>query len=90
MRRCPLPAGLKNASKLPNPFTPGCQGGRGRPRREHHLRENGGDDRSDLATRIRDISIAIYKDGWDFALTKGIIIADTKFEFGLDQDGTLC
>ena len=38
-----------------------------------------------LATRIRDISIAIYKAAADFALQKGIIIADTKFEFGLDQ-----
>jgi phosphoribosylaminoimidazole-succinocarboxamide synthase len=43
----------------------------------------------DLATRIRDISIAIYKAASEIALTKGIIIADTKFEFGLDKDGTL-
>jgi phosphoribosylaminoimidazole-succinocarboxamide synthase len=43
----------------------------------------------DLATRIRDISIAIYKTAAAYALTKGIIIADTKFEFGLDKDGTL-
>jgi phosphoribosylaminoimidazole-succinocarboxamide synthase len=43
----------------------------------------------DLATRIRDISIAIYKAAAEIALKKGIIIADTKFEFGLDKDGTL-
>jgi phosphoribosylaminoimidazole-succinocarboxamide synthase len=43
----------------------------------------------DLATRIRDISIAIYKAASEMALKKGIIIADTKFEFGLDKDGTL-
>jgi phosphoribosylaminoimidazole-succinocarboxamide synthase len=43
----------------------------------------------DLATRIRDISIAIYQAASAIALKKGIIIADTKFEFGLDADGTL-
>ncbi len=44
---------------------------------------------ADLATRIRDISMALYKAASAFAATKGIIIADTKFEFGLDKDGTL-
>ena len=39
--------------------------------------------------RVRDISIQLYQCAADFALTKGIIIADTKFEFGLDADGTL-
>ena len=43
----------------------------------------------DLATRIRDISIAIYKAASEIARAKGIIIADTKFEFGLDAQGTL-
>jgi phosphoribosylaminoimidazole-succinocarboxamide synthase len=43
----------------------------------------------DLATRIRDIAIAIYQAASEIALKKGIIIADTKFEFGLDADGTL-
>ena len=43
----------------------------------------------DLASRIRDISIAIYKAASEIAAAKGIIIADTKFEFGLDTDGTL-
>ena len=42
-----------------------------------------------LAAQVRDISIAIYKEAAAFALTKGIIIADTKFEFGLDEQGTL-
>jgi phosphoribosylaminoimidazole-succinocarboxamide synthase len=42
-----------------------------------------------LATQIKAISLAIYKEAAAFALTKGIIIADTKFEFGLDADGTL-
>jgi phosphoribosylaminoimidazole-succinocarboxamide synthase len=43
----------------------------------------------DLATRIKDISIAIYKAASDIAAQKGIIIADTKFEFGLDEKGQL-
>jgi len=43
----------------------------------------------ELATRIRDISLAIYKAASEIARAKGIIIADTKFEFGLDADGTL-
>ena len=42
-----------------------------------------------LAIKIRAISIALYKAAADFALTKGIIIADTKFEFGLDANGEL-
>jgi len=44
---------------------------------------------AELAAKIRDISIAIYKAAAEIALQKGIIIADTKFEFGLDQSGTL-
>lgn len=85
-----LPAGLKNASKLPEPiYTPAAKAAMG----EHD--ENITFERTvemiglDLATRIRDISIAIYQAASEFALTKGIIIADTKFEFGLDKDGTL-
>ena len=44
---------------------------------------------AELAARVRDISIALYRRAADYALGKGIIIADTKFEFGLDADGTL-
>ncbi len=86
----PLPAGLKNASKLPEPiYTPAAKAAAG----EHD--ENITFERTveligqDLATRIRDISLAIYKAAAEIALRKGIIIADTKFEFGLDADGTL-
>jgi phosphoribosylaminoimidazole-succinocarboxamide synthase len=43
----------------------------------------------DLAEKIRDISIRLYNDAAEFAKQRGIIIADTKFEFGLDKDGTL-
>ncbi|MDC6169878.1 phosphoribosylaminoimidazolesuccinocarboxamide synthase [Paucibacter sp. XJ19-41] len=85
-----LPAGLQNASKLPAPiFTPATKAEMG----DHD--ENISFDKMveiiglDLATRVRDISIQLYQRAADYALTKGIIIADTKFEFGLDADGTL-
>ncbi|MBC7438061.1 MAG: phosphoribosylaminoimidazolesuccinocarboxamide synthase [Bdellovibrionales bacterium] len=86
----PLPPGLKNASKLPEPiFTPAAKAAAG----EHD--ENISYERvveligADLAARIRDISIQLYKEAAKIALAKGIIIADTKFEFGLDGAGTL-
>jgi len=86
----PLPEGLQNASRLPEPiYTPAAKAELG----EHD--ENITFERTvemigaDLAGRIRDISIAIYKAASDIAAAKGIIIADTKFEFGLDKDGTL-
>ena len=86
----PLPEGLKNASKLPAPiYTPAAKAAVG----EHD--ENISFERTvemigaDLATRIRDISIRLYVAASEIAAKKGIIIADTKFEFGLDSDGTL-
>jgi len=86
----PLPEGLQNASRLPEPiYTPAAKAELG----EHD--ENITFERTvemigaDLAGRIRDISIAIYKAASAIAAAKGIIIADTKFEFGLDKDGTL-
>ena len=85
-----LPAGLTNAAKLPAPiYTPAAKAEAG----EHD--ENITFERTvemiglDLATRIRDLSIAIYQEAAAIALTKGMIIADTKFEFGLAPDGTL-
>ena len=86
----PLPAGLQNASKLPEPiFTPAAKAAQG----EHD--ENISYEKvalvvgADLAEKIKRISLQIYQEAAAFALTKGIIIADTKFEFGLDDDGTL-
>ncbi|MDO5626534.1 MAG: phosphoribosylaminoimidazolesuccinocarboxamide synthase [Pseudomonadota bacterium] len=86
----PLPAGLQNASKLPQPiYTPAAKAAVG----EHD--ENITFERTvemigpELAARIRDVSIALYERAAAIALQKGIIIADTKFEFGLDGDGTL-
>ena len=86
----PLPEGLTNAAKLPEPiFTPAAKAQAG----EHD--ENISYERvvemigADLARQIRDVSIAIYREAAAIALAKGMIIADTKFEFGLDDAGTL-
>jgi phosphoribosylaminoimidazole-succinocarboxamide synthase len=85
-----LPAGLKNASKLAEPiYTPAAKAAVGDHDENITFEKTVEMIGLDLATRIRDISIAIYKAAAEFALTKGIIIADTKFEFGLDTDGTL-
>ncbi|MEE1274423.1 MAG: phosphoribosylaminoimidazolesuccinocarboxamide synthase [Olegusella sp.] len=84
-----LPEGLVEASKLPEPiFTPSTKAEIG----DHD--ENISFDRcaeivgADLAARLRDASLAIYKAAAEYAATRGIIIADTKFEFGL-IDGEL-
>ena len=80
-----LPEGLQQAQKLPAPiFTPATKA------------EEGHDENisfaevekligKDLAARVRDVSIRLYQEASDYAATKGIIIADTKFEFGLNQ-----
>jgi phosphoribosylaminoimidazole-succinocarboxamide synthase len=85
-----LPEGLTNAAKLPEPiFTPATKADVG----DHD--ENIPFERMveiigrDLAERVRDISIRLYTTAAEHALTRGIIIADTKFEFGLDEQGTL-
>src|SRR3954464_13616875 len=85
----PLPAGLKNASKLPQPiFTPAAKAASGHD-------ENISFDKVvemiglQRAETIRDLSIRIYQEAADFALAKGLIIADTKFEFGLDAHGNI-
>jgi phosphoribosylaminoimidazole-succinocarboxamide synthase len=85
----PLPAGLKNASKLPAPiFTPAAKAATGHDENITYAKvvEMIGPD---LAAQIRDLSIRIYREAADFALTKGLIIADTKFEFGLDANDEL-
>lgn len=85
-----LPAGLKNASKLPEPiYTPAAKAEVGEHDENITFEKTVQMIGPELAAKIRDISIAIYKAASEIALKKGIIIADTKFEFGLDQDGTL-
>jgi phosphoribosylaminoimidazole-succinocarboxamide synthase len=86
----PLPAGLKNASKLPAPiFTPAAKAAVGEHDENISFEQVVKVVGPELAAQIRDISIRIYEAAAAFALTKGIIIADTKFEFGLDEAGTL-
>jgi phosphoribosylaminoimidazole-succinocarboxamide synthase len=85
-----LPAGLKNASKLAQPiYTPAAKAEAGEHDENITFEKTVEMIGADLAGRIRDLSIAIYQAASEFAATKGIIIADTKFEFGLDRDGTL-
>ena len=86
----PLPAGLQNASRLPAPiFTPATKAEMG----EHD--ENIPFERmvqiigASLAEQVRSVAIRLYTEAAAYALTRGIIIADTKFEFGLDAEGTL-
>ena len=86
----PLPAGLRNASRLPEPiFTPATKAEMG----EHD--ENISFDQmcrivgTELAAQVRDCAIRLYTEAAAHALQHGIIIADTKFEFGLDDNGRL-
>jgi phosphoribosylaminoimidazole-succinocarboxamide synthase len=86
----PLPEGLQNASKLPEPiYTPAAKAAVGEHDENITFEQTVAMIGADLAGRIRDISIAIYKAASEIAATKGILIADTKFEFGLDSAGTL-
>ena len=86
----PLPAGLKNASRLPEPiFTPAAKAEVGEHDENISFGQTVAMIGADLAQRIRHISIALYEAAYDIAAAKGIIIADTKFEFGLSPEGTL-
>ncbi|MDH3309073.1 MAG: phosphoribosylaminoimidazolesuccinocarboxamide synthase [Gammaproteobacteria bacterium] len=85
-----LPSGLKEADRLPEPlFTPSTKAEAG------HHDENISFDQAaellgkDMAEKVKNASMTIYKECAAYALTRGIIIADTKFEFGLDDNGTL-
>ncbi len=85
-----LPAGLREADKLPQAiFTPSTKAGIGAHDENIDFASAEQLLGQELAAQVRDISLALYKTAADFALTKGIIIADTKFEFGLDADGAL-
>ncbi len=78
-----LPAGLKESSRLPEPvFTPATKAESGHDE-NISFEQMCNDIGTDLATRLRDISLQVYSEGCAHANTKGIIIADTKFEFGL-------
>ena len=86
----PLPPGLTNAAKLPAPiFTPAAKAAMGEHDENITFAQMEAITGPALAAQIRDISIRIYEAAAAIALEKGMIIADTKFEFGLDTDGTL-
>jgi len=85
-----LPAGLKNGDRLPEPlFTPAYKA----PMGEHD--ENIDFERvvelvgAERAAELRDVSLDIYRRAAEYAAEKGLILADTKFEFGVDADGVL-
>ncbi|MFM7011372.1 MAG: phosphoribosylaminoimidazolesuccinocarboxamide synthase [Betaproteobacteria bacterium] len=85
-----LPPGLKQAGKLPQPiFTPAAKAEFGLHDEnvdfDHVIKEVG----REMAERIRDVTLRLYSEAAAYAATKGIMIADTKFEFGLDAQGTL-
>ena len=85
-----LPAGLKRASKLPEPiFTPATKAEAGIHDENISFETMIGMVGEARAKEVRDIAIKLYKAAAEYALTKGIIIADTKFEFGVDEAGTL-
>jgi phosphoribosylaminoimidazole-succinocarboxamide synthase len=86
----PLPAGLKEADRLPQPlFTPSTKAEVGAHDENISFARAEELMGRELAARARDASIALYQAAAEYALTRGIIIADTKFEFGLDEAGTL-
>ena len=92
-----LPEGLKESDKLPEPiYTPSTKAEIG----DHdenisyeqsiaHLEKYFPGKGEEYAAKLRDCTIALYKKCADYALSRGIIIADTKFEFGLDKDGNM-
>lgn len=84
-----LPEGLRESDKLPAPiFTPSTKAEEGHDENisEARMTEIIGDE---VTGNLRDISLRLYREASDYARTKGIIIADTKFEFGRDKDGTI-
>lgn len=85
-----MPVGLQESQKLPEPiFTPTTKAAEGHDENisfEEVCNLIG----TDLANEVKNKTIEIYKKCADYALTKGIIIADTKFEFGLDENNNLC
>ena len=85
-----LPAGLQQAAKLAEPiFTPAAKADLGEHDENISFAEMEQRIGAELAAKMRAISIALYNAAADYAATRGIIIADTKFEFGLDDNGVL-
>jgi phosphoribosylaminoimidazole-succinocarboxamide synthase len=86
----PLPDGLVEGSRLPSPvFTPTTKAPVGEHDEFITFDEVAGDIGTDVAARLRDLTLAVYSRGAEIAAARGIIVADTKLEFGLAADGTL-
>jgi phosphoribosylaminoimidazole-succinocarboxamide synthase len=86
----PLPDGLVDGSRLPEPiFTPATKAALGEHDENVDFARIVADHGEDLATRLRDATLAIYSRAAALAAERGIILADTKFEFGVRPDGTL-
>ncbi|ATX83057.1 phosphoribosylaminoimidazole-succinocarboxamide synthase [Mariprofundus ferrinatatus] len=86
----PLPEGLVLADRLPEPiFTPSTKAAVGDHDENIDFDTMCGILGTELAEQVRDVSLNLYKEAAAYALEKGIIIADTKFEFGLDSNGVL-
>jgi phosphoribosylaminoimidazole-succinocarboxamide synthase len=86
----PLPAGLKEAQQLPRPiFTPSTKAAIGTHDENIPFSEMEKLIGKDLAGQVRDKAIQLYSEAAEYAATRGIIIADTKFEFGRDASGKL-
>ncbi|MBL3590836.1 MAG: phosphoribosylaminoimidazolesuccinocarboxamide synthase [gamma proteobacterium endosymbiont of Lamellibrachia anaximandri] len=85
-----LPQGLQQADKLPEAiYTPSTKAEVGEHDQNISFEKTVNLIGQDLAGQVRDLSLGIYTEAADFAREKGIIIADTKFEFGLDDHGTV-
>ena len=86
----PLPQNIKLAQQLLNPlYTPSSKAGAGEHDTNISFKETEAIVGSELASQIKDVSLKIYQFAAERALSCGIIIADTKFEFGLDEDNQL-
>ncbi|MFZ6750035.1 phosphoribosylaminoimidazolesuccinocarboxamide synthase [Undibacterium sp. Ren11W] len=85
-----LPAGLPQAAKLAEPiFTPAAKAEMGSHDENISFADMESRIGTELAATMREISIRLYSEAAEYAATRGIIIADTKFEFGLDENGVL-
>lgn len=86
----PLPPGLKEGQQLPEPiFTPSTKEATGKHDVNISFDQAAQMLGEELTAQVRDVSIAIYREAAAYALERGIIIADTKFEFGVDNAGQL-
>jgi len=85
-----LPPGLQNAQQLPEPiFTPAAKAELGQHDENITFDDMANRIGASLAEQIRDVSVYLYQEAANYAATRGILIADTKFEFGLDEEGRL-